>query len=128
MKNDDGHFSRKFTRTLLKVRSCSKLLLKKNRAFLPKKSYLVSLGPPQWEEAGEEKLAPADDGSQAPVEASHACVCSQLRLASLLFSSVRSCDVLLCKRREEAKNTKTRKNRRRDKTGLSRAAGSVRQQ
>lgn len=38
------------------------------------KSYLVSLGPPQRKEAGEEELAPADDGSQAPVEASHACV------------------------------------------------------
>lgn len=38
------------------------------------KAYLVSLGPPQRKEAGEEELAPADDGSQAPVEASHACV------------------------------------------------------
>lgn len=47
------------------------------------KSYLVSLGPPQREEAGEEELAPADDGSQAPVEASHACVCPVSR-ASLL--------------------------------------------
>lgn len=37
------------------------------------KTYRVSLGPPQWKEAGEEELAPADDGSQAPVEASHAC-------------------------------------------------------
>lgn len=37
------------------------------------RTYRVSLGPPQWEEAGEEELAPADDGSQAPVEASHAC-------------------------------------------------------
>lgn len=47
------------------------------------KSYLVSFGPPQREEAGEEELAPADDGSQAPVEASHACVCPVLS-ASLL--------------------------------------------
>lgn len=47
------------------------------------KSYLVSLGPPQREEAGKEELAPADDGSQAPVEASHACVCPVLS-ASLL--------------------------------------------
>lgn len=37
------------------------------------KTYRVSLGPPQRKEAGEEELAPADDGSQAPVEASHAC-------------------------------------------------------
>ncbi|KAK1876624.1 Signal transducer and activator of transcription 3.1 [Dissostichus eleginoides] len=35
------------------------------------------------EEAGEEELAPADDGSQAPVEASHACVCP-VSSASLL--------------------------------------------
>ncbi|KAG8004482.1 hypothetical protein GBF38_008723 [Nibea albiflora] len=47
------------------------------------KSYLVSLGPPQRKEAGEEELAPADDGSQAPVEASHACVCP-VSSASLL--------------------------------------------
>lgn len=44
---------------------------------------LVSFGPPQRKEAGEEELAPADDGSQAPVEASHACVCPVLS-ASLL--------------------------------------------
>lgn len=49
----------------------------------PAKSYLVSLGPPQRKEAGEEELAPADDSSQAPVEASHACVCPVLS-ASLL--------------------------------------------
>lgn len=47
------------------------------------KPYLVSFGPPQRKEAGEEELAPADDGSQAPVEASHACVCPVLS-ASLL--------------------------------------------
>lgn len=35
-------------------------------------SYLVSLGSPQRKEAGKEELAPADDSSQAPVEASHA--------------------------------------------------------
>lgn len=44
---------------------------------------LVSFGPPQRKEAGKEKLAPADDGSQAPVEASHACVYPVL-FASLL--------------------------------------------
>lgn len=47
------------------------------------KAYLVSLGPPQRKEAGKEELAPADDGSQAPVEASHACVCP-VSSASLL--------------------------------------------
>ena len=37
-------------------------------------TYRVCLGPPQREEAGEEELGPADDSSQAPVEASHAFV------------------------------------------------------
>lgn len=46
-------------------------------------SYLVSFGPPQRKEAGEEELAPADDSSQAPVEASHASVCP-VSSASLL--------------------------------------------
>lgn len=47
------------------------------------RSYLVSVGPSQRKETGEEELAPANDSSQAPVEASHACVCPVL-YASLL--------------------------------------------
>lgn len=58
-------------------------------------SYLVSFGSPQRKEAGKEELAPADDSSQAPVEASHARpVLSASLLSRLAVPGIGSCNRL----------------------------------